>query len=250
MKHIFHTSFNMTSLEFSDELPNVAVLGGNASVVEALGFHPIHIRAEQIPPTYWKDIYDLLDLLLLWGGDDLPPQWTGGASATSPSPRDMMEFQMVVWAWNDQKPMLGICRGMQLLNVVLGGTLIQDIHDSYPKTKYPRLNNHTGDDHEIIMLPGSKAYYALGSRLMVNSLHHQAVDRIPPELMVTARASDGLEVDKPINGDGDGLVEVIEAIDRPNIIGVQFHPEFMSLDILHALIPSFIKQRKTKHIVR
>jgi putative glutamine amidotransferase len=131
--------------------------------------------------------------------------------------RDEMELTLVRVAAELQLPVLGICRGMQLLNVAAGGTLIQDI-----PSEYPEAHQHSSDAlepiaaHTVEIEPESLLASVLGSaRIHVNSTHHQAVKEVGVGLRVTARSR-------------DGLVEGIEADNGRVLAGVQWHPEELS----------------------
>jgi putative glutamine amidotransferase len=127
-----------------------------------------------------------------------------------------VELTLARWAMGEGKPLLAICRGIQVLNVALGGSLFQDIadqvpgagkHDWYPG--YPRDHR----PHTVAVAPGSRLAQILGaSELAVNSLHHQALNRVALGLTVVARAP-------------DGIVESVEAPDHPFALAVQWHPE-------------------------
>ena len=126
--------------------------------------------------------------------------------------RDDLEFALIIAALKKQVPLLGVCRGMQLLNVVQGGTLYLDLADAYedvsnPYTVFPYK--------EISVQENSKLGAILGqSKIRVNSMHHQAVDRLGSGLKVVAE-------------DGHGIVEAIEIENGCFALGVQWHPEFL-----------------------
>ncbi len=166
--------------------------------------------------------YERLDGLLLAGGVDLDPASFGEAphprlGNTDPA-RDRVELQLARWAIDDQKPVLGLCRGHQVLNVALGGTLWQDIgaqvpdaikHDYFPTAGYAR--DYLA--HAVAVTPGSRLFAAFQAEsVAVNSMHHQAVRQLAPELQVSARSS-------------DGLVEAVESGTGHFLVGVQWHPE-------------------------
>ncbi|UCR90443.1 gamma-glutamyl-gamma-aminobutyrate hydrolase family protein [Mycetocola spongiae] len=166
------------------------------------------------------EIVEHLDGLLISGGQDVDPRRYG----QSPDPhvevidpeRDDLEFSLVAAALAAGIPILGICRGHQLLNVALGGTLIQHLSggegEAHATSAYPR-NHRT---HRVDILEDSISHGLYGDSQMVNSFHHQAVD-VPGEgLVVTARAP-------------DGVVEAIELIGSP-VMGVQWHPETLGAD--------------------
>ncbi len=180
-----------------------------------------------IPPlrdkTLLRTIYDLVDGLLLSGGADVDPAHYGESpheklGRLSPE-RDEFEFTLVHWAVDEGKPLLAICRGIQVLNVALGGSLYQDIeaqaqwadrHTWYPGYPRDRLS------HTITAAPQTRLAHILDTTpLMVNSLHHQAVKDVAPGLIVAARAS-------------DNVVEAVEVEGHPFAIGVQWHPEALA----------------------
>jgi len=169
-----------------------------------------------------RGVFERLDGLLLAGGVDMDPASFGEArhprlGNTDPA-RDAVELQLARWAIADQKPVLGLCRGHQVLNVALGGTLWQDIaaqvpeaikHDYFPTAGYAR--DHLA--HDVAVTPGSRLFAAFQTpRLAVNSMHHQAVKQLAPALQVAARSS-------------DGLIEAVESGTDHFLVGVQWHPE-------------------------
>ncbi|MBI5085188.1 MAG: type 1 glutamine amidotransferase [Acidobacteria bacterium] len=147
---------------------------------------------------------DGLSGLVLSGGSDVDPSWYSQANiaAKSPDPaRDEMELGLVAAAIAAGMPLLAICRGMQLLNVQRGGTLHQDIGEA-----------HAGAPHGVETVAGSLLREIVEHRCEVNSRHHQAVDRVGADLIVTARAA-------------DGVIEGLELPGAPFVVAVQWHPE-------------------------
>jgi putative glutamine amidotransferase len=149
----------------------------------------------------------------------------GKSEAPDPS-RERTDRAILDHAFSEKKPVLAICYGCQLLNVYLGGTLIQDLHSETPsQTPHRRkdLNPEPKDDprHEVRFEPGSRlALMAGGTRAEVNSSHHQAVGKAGRQLQVTGYAT-------------DGTVESVEWTGDANwVIGVQWHPERMAADAL------------------
>jgi putative glutamine amidotransferase len=145
--------------------------------------------------------------LLLSGGSDIEPRRYGqvDASARKPDPpRDELELRLAREALAAGMPVLGICRGMQLLNVALGGTLLQDIGDA-----------HTLVMHPVCVTSGTRLHSILGPAVEANSRHHQAVDRFAPRLIGNAVAP-------------DGIVEGVELPGEAFVLGVQWHPEDLS----------------------
>jgi putative glutamine amidotransferase len=165
------------------------------------------------------DLLDLLDGLILAGGSDIDPSFYGAGPHpeihhTFPD-RDRSELALARLAIERDMPVLGICRGMQLINVAFGGTLLQHLPDELGHEEHRRTpGSFDGSDHDVRLTPGSLAALAAGEELHgTKSHHHQGVDRVGEGLEVT-----GVSV-------LDGLPEAIEAPDRRFLLGVQWHPE-------------------------
>ncbi|HYK52869.1 MAG TPA: gamma-glutamyl-gamma-aminobutyrate hydrolase family protein [Candidatus Eremiobacteraceae bacterium] len=165
------------------------------------------------------------DGLLLPGGTDVDPTAYGGRSHPSVDVadprRDSLELEAARFARRSGLPTLAICRGMQVVNVALGGTLFEDIPDQYEPSNGLRLRHQQTPDfgrhettHEVDVKSGSKlAGIAGAAAIRVNSLHHQSVRRI----------AHGLE---PVAHARDGIVEAFELrSEHPFFVGVQWHPE-------------------------
>ena len=114
---------------------------------------------------------------------------------------------MIQEAIRQEKPILGICRGLQLYNVVTGGTLYQDIEGHVGKPPYELA-------HEVELEAGSQLATIYGDKALVNSVHRQSLKDLAPHLTVTAKSS-------------DGTVEGVESHSGPAFLGVQWHPEFL-----------------------
>ena len=186
------------------------------------GAAPVMIPLLHEDPTVLHEVYERLDGLLLAGGVDMDPGTYGEPAhprlGKTDHARDTAELMLVQWAIVDRKPVLGLCRGHQVLNVALGGTLWQDIavqvpaaikHDCFPNDGYPR----DFLAHEVCIEAGSRLSSAFGtSPVPVNSMHHQAVKVVAPTLRASARSP-------------DGMVEAIESGTDHFLVGVQWHPE-------------------------
>jgi gamma-glutamyl-gamma-aminobutyrate hydrolase PuuD len=177
------------------------------------------------------DALDICDGILLGGGRDIDPRWYGQEptehlTATEPH-RDAFELELTRRSLERELPVLGMCRGLQILNVALGGTLVQDValkpewadHPSdrgWNAWKEVERASLAGEDdvpphprHPISVEPGSGLHAALGvEEIEVDSFHHQALDRVASDLQVVARAPDG--VVEAVELDGDKYVLAVQ----------------------------------------
>ena len=170
----------------------------------------------------WDTLYSHLDGILFSGGGDISLEHFRG----EPHPRiddvdparDAIELKMVNAAASDGKPFLGICRGCQMMNVALGGTLYTHIPDQLPNAldhSYPS-NMRTVLVHEVKIEEGTRIAEIFGEPIIkVNSLHHQGLKEIASVVRVAGHAP-------------DGLVEAIELPDHPFGLAVQWHPEWLT----------------------
>jgi len=179
------------------------------------------------------EVLDLVDGLLLTGGTDVDPASYGAVReptvpVTTPD-RDAYELVLARRALERDLPVLGICRGMQVLNVACGGTLIQHLPDVLGTDEHRRtLGRWEGNEHDVELEAGSAAARLAGETVhRTFSHHHQAVDRLGEGLVVTGRA--------PF----DGLTEAIELPDRRLAVGVQWHPE---VDPDSRVVPAFVAE--------
>lgn len=156
-----------------------------------------------------------MDALVIGGGNDISPEHFGGDlddKVKADPKRDLLEIECIRWALAHGVPLLGICRGAQLINVVLGGTLHQDIRHLRKRT-----SNRPGllPTKRVRLDPGSLVARVCGkARLRVNSLHHQAVRKAGAGLAVVGR-------------DRDEIVQAVECSRGRPVIGVQWHPEYL-----------------------
>jgi putative glutamine amidotransferase len=190
-----------------------------------------------LPPDEWlaehpDDALDALDGLVLAGGADIDPSNYGAEphpkTVNTRPERDRAEIALARRALARDVPLLGICRGMQLLNVACGGTLIQHLPDDVGHTDHRRsLGSFDNADHDVRLTPASLAARAAGETLHhTKSHHHQGVDRLGDGIVAS-----GWSV-------LDDLVEAIELPDQQFALGVQWHPE---VDPRSRVVRSFVR---------
>ncbi|WP_201695527.1 gamma-glutamyl-gamma-aminobutyrate hydrolase family protein [Paraburkholderia hiiakae] len=174
--------------------------------------HPSNIRL--------RDYAKHLDGLLLQGGADVSPQTYAEVSPRPEWPgdrvRDMYELELLHEFVESGKPVLGVCRGCQLINVAFGGTLYQDIASDVP-TAGVHVSEHYDQHRHSVTFPEGSTFATMfpGRReAIVNSIHHQAVKNLGRDLTVEAVSA------------GDGLIEAVRYRRSPFVVGVQWHPEF------------------------
>ena len=188
-----------------------------------------------VPEAALDNLLSRLDGVLFTGGGDIMTSYYQDADHPKVSgveaDRDRLELLILERVVNDGKPFLGICRGLQLINVGLGGTLYADIadqvpgaarHDCYPDWERDYLA------HSVEVGQGTRLAGILGEGMVeVNSLHHQAIRELAPDLVATAYSP-------------DGIVEAVEMPDHPYGIAVQWHPEWLTAhNAMRALFADF-----------
>ena len=184
-------------------------------------------------PEALLTILDRVDALLLSGGGDLNPLYLGeepvpGLGGIN-AKRDLAELLLVRLAFDRQVPMLGICRGIQVLTAALGGSLYQDLASQYgqPLIKHSQDLDRTQASHTVTVEPDTLlAQLFPQKQLPVNSFHHQAVREPGPHLRVCAHAT-------------DGVIEAVESNAHKSILGVQWHPECFCLAGNDTMLPLF-----------
>jgi putative glutamine amidotransferase len=186
-----------------------------------------------------RGIYDELDGVFLPGGADIDPANYGEerhARCDKGDPaRDQVELALVNWAVADGKPVLGVCRGLQIANLAAGGTLYQDLADQMPgsvKHDYFPFGGRYARDylaHEVQIVENTRLAEIYGAgTLKVNSMHHQGIRRLGDHLMASAMAP-------------DGLIEGIESVDTSYLVAVQWHPEALGDARTRRLFESFVE---------
>jgi putative glutamine amidotransferase len=203
---------NISTFALSRSYVRAAAAGGGAPVI--------------LPPYLERPLlraaFEVIDGLILSGGGDIHPssfeEEDQGLLWRVDEKRDQAELSLARWALTDDLPVLAICRGIQVLNVASGGTLTQDIPTCVPNAlshscvagrPLPKIA------HTVNVAPDTRLASLIGAgQVDVNSAHHQAADVVGDDLVVTARAP-------------DGVIEGLEAADHRFCIGVQWHPEVM-----------------------
>ncbi|MEO8227055.1 MAG: gamma-glutamyl-gamma-aminobutyrate hydrolase family protein [Gemmatimonadota bacterium] len=208
------------------EWEGAARTGVNAAYVQSIvdaGAVPL-ILSPLIGAARAAAALDGVDGLVLTGGEDIDPSFY----RDEPSPRlgtvdrerDLFELALFAEARERGVPVLGICRGLQLINVALGGSLWQDLpSERRPSGQHAGADRRSARTHRVRILAQSRTALALGGgELEVNSFHHQGVRNLGPALVASAWAD-------------DGLVEAVEsAVGDPWLVAVQWHPEELSAD--------------------
>jgi putative glutamine amidotransferase len=201
--------------------PTIMLMQSYVNAVMQAGGVPVLIPS-LIAEDGWDAAYSHLDGILFSGGGDISLDYFRG----DPHPRiddidlqrDSVELKFIQTAVSDGKPFLGICRGCQIVNVALGGTLYTHIPDQVPNAldhAYPG-NRRTVLVHEVKIEEGTRIADIYGEPIIkVNSLHHQGLKDIAPSLRVAGHSP-------------DGLVEAVELPDHPFGVAVQWHPEWLT----------------------
>jgi len=198
--------------------PALAVISDYVDAVWRAGGFPVPVLPTGDPDTEAAEVLDHSDGVILIGGFDVDPRRYGRepheATMAAPEPQELFELSLLRQALDRAVPTLCICRGLQLLNVALGGTLHQHITAAVGLDPHGIPNGGGGVSNTITIEAGSLAAEVLGGGAVVGRCHHhQAVDEVAPGLVVTGRAA-------------DGTVEVLEAADPKGwLLGVQWHPE-------------------------
>lgn len=198
--------------------PDITAGINYANAVMRAGHIPVVMPHTDNPETIRRAMTQADGLLLPGGEDDVNPSHYGESPLPEIGPvnerRDAFEMALLRQAAQQRKPVLGICRGIQVINACFGGSLWQDLPTQMPLSniEHNRPDAKWSGVHDIVIEPQSRLAHILGvTHASVNSTHHQAVHCPAPGFVTSAHSA-------------DGVVEAIEHTDLP-IIGVQFHPE-------------------------
>ena len=220
-------------------LPDVYLLQAYLDSIVRAGGVPVLIPSD-LPEGGWQALYGRLDGILLTGGGDIATEHFGGEphpriSGVDPL-RDALELALLQASAGDGKPFLGICRGCQVVNVALGGTLYTHIGDQLPGAIEHDYRSGPRDylAHDVEIGKGTQLARILGeTTLAVNSLHHQGVKGTASVL-------------KPVACAPDGLVEAVELPNHPFGIAIQWHPEWLvTQPASQRLFQAFVDSCKT-----
>jgi putative glutamine amidotransferase len=209
------------TLEFDD--PQVAQVEQRVRrAIEGAGGLAVIVPPSDDPAS-WQAAYERLDGIALMGGGDVDPAHYGAEphplTVPAPSGADVTDLGLARAALADGTPILGVCRGAQVLAVAGGGSLIQDVpslvgldvaHAGDWRTVSQALAEHR---HQLRLEPRTRVAALLGGADAVNSYHHQAVDRLGAEMRAVAHAQ-------------DGVIEAIEGTNGSFVLGLQWHEEF------------------------
>lgn len=187
-------------------------------------------KAVRISPRHDVEVSELQGLVLS-GGTDLCPELYGQPAEPGQSydiPRDELESKVLDFALQKQLPMLGICRGCQLINVRLGGALFRDIKAQRKLTPNSTML-HPGK--RLFVRPDSMLHRIVEhQQLRINSLHHQAIAEVAPGFVISGT-------------DADNFTQAIENPEKPYILGVQWHPEYLPYMINQARLFKWLVRR-------
>ena len=223
---------------YDDEKESLWMLPGYMKVVEAAGGLPIMLPATEDEEEL-AEAYALCDGILFTGGHDVDPAIYGATKhpkcGTPCKVREVMEAWLLENCLKDNKPLLGICRGIQFINAYLGGTLYQDLPSEYGSNVEHHMNPpYDTCIHNVTVEQGSLLAEIIGAGVHgVNSYHHQAIHELSPQVEAMATSE-------------DGLVEAIAVKHHRFAIGVQWHPEFSyeKQEESLLLVQAFVKECK------
>lgn len=192
-----------------------------------IGGEPLVIRHET-PLDSLEEIVDSLDGMLFSGGVDVDPACYGAEREPECGEvnhlRDALELELLEICLRRKVPILGICRGCQIINVGLGGTLVQDIPTRFGVVHQMKKDAPSSFDHDVRIVPGTMMYEIMGGDLSVDSYHHQCVERLADGLVPTAYAPEGFIEAYEMPKDGDQF-----------LMAVQWHPEVTLDDDMYSI---------------
>lgn len=225
------------------DVNKIELRGAYTDAIIAAGGVPVVLPLVADKAVY-ETLFPMMDGFLLTGGADISPERYYSnehhAKADTPTPlREEIECLILSYAYKFDVPTLGICRGMQMMNVFFGGTLYQDLYDQFPlhdddepeqPIEHWQQDDWSHPSHFVRIIRDSKLGEMLDSdRLATNSMHHQGVKELSPML-------------KPAAYGPDGLVEAIEMPNRTFMMGVQWHPEYFARKNMKCIFSALINE--------
>ena len=225
------------------DVNKIELRGAYADAVIAAGGSPLVLPLVADKRVY-ETLFPIMDGFLLTGGADISPEryYSNEHHSKSdvPTPlREEVECLILSYAYKFDVPTLGICRGMQMMNVFFGGTLYQDLYDQFPihdddepelPIQHWQQDDWSNPSHFVHIIRESKLGEMLNSdRLATNSMHHQGVKELSPMLRPTAYGP-------------DGLVEAVEMPDRTLMMGVQWHPEYFARKSMKCIFSTLVNE--------
>lgn len=213
------------------KLPWYALRENYCTAVSDLGALPIPLPHEAGQVAAYLDLID--GLIITGGAFDVSPELYGDSArhekTTTKDKRTQFEFAITKGAIARNIPILGICGGEQLLNVVLGGTLIQHIPDSIQNAlEHEQKNPRHEPGHDVSVVSGTLLHKIVGAaNIATNTAHHQAVGKVAPGVIVNATTA-------------DGVIEGIEYPAHPFCLGVQWHPEYFVSEGDRKILKAFV----------
>lgn len=231
-----------SDFSMKEALPVIGITGNynQETCTLAEGYYQSVLKAGGIPfiiPPFYEterlgELLDRLDGILFSGGGDINPLLLGEEPikelhSITPE-RDRQELLLARLAYDRQIPMLGICKGIQVINAALGGTNYQDIHTQMEGVyiKHSQDQDRRYPSHQVNIIKGTLLEQLFGTELPVNSFHHQACKEAAPCMKVSAMST-------------DGVIEAIESNEYKSILGVQWHPETFILRNNRDMLPIF-----------
>ena len=214
-------------------VPGTFVPTGYVDAIDAAGGYPVLLPPLDAVAADPAALCASLDALVLTGGADVAPDHYGGDASADPAQlrpdRDRVELALAGEALGSGLPTLAVCRGMQLLNVACGGTLVAHLPDAVGSDLHLAVLGELGR-HQVRVAAGSRLAKLLdgAEETEVSSHHHQAVDRLGAGVVATACAE-------------DGVVEGIEVADHPFAVGIQWHPEMTGAVFDQALFTALVE---------
>ncbi len=220
-----------------DEEGRYALSARYVAFVRRAGGHAILLPPEE---TEIGMLLQRIDGFILSGGGDIDPSLYGGSPHKQiygvDMGRDQSEILAAKYAVESRFPLLGICRGIQVMNVALGGTLMEHLPDRVGEAVLHRLPEKKESDHSVKLIPGSLVAKIFGREALdVPSCHHQAIDRLASPLKGVAHSP-------------DGIIEAVEMPAHPFFVGVQWHPELSESSLQQKLFDAFIEAASSSRL--